>query len=102
MSEQTKQGDANRPISAFDEETPLDIPPAADTELLRLCDECRSAHARWVEYFNSLPDNMVDQEPAASELTRLRCLWKEHWIASDSCLPSLRRELSQNRILRAC
>ena len=77
MSEQTKQGDANRPISAFDEETPLDIPPAADTELLRLCDECRSAHARWVEYFNSLPDNMVDQEPAASELTRLRCLWKE-------------------------
>jgi len=64
MSEQTERGDANR-----------DTPPGADGELLRLCDECRSAHAQWVEYFNSFSDDMVDQEPATGELARLRSVW---------------------------
>jgi hypothetical protein len=77
VSKQTDRGYANRRIPASLKEAPPDTPPEADGELLRLCDECRSAHARWVEYFDSLSDNMTDHEPAIGELARLRSLWKK-------------------------
>jgi hypothetical protein len=77
MSGQTERGEVDRRTLDSLKEAPRDTPAGADSELLRLCDECRSAHARWVEYFSSLPDNMVDQEPAAGELARLRSLWKK-------------------------
>jgi hypothetical protein len=77
VSKQTDRGYANRRIPASLKEAPPDTPPEADGELIRLCDECRSAHARWVEYFNSLSDNTAEQEPAISELARLRSLWRK-------------------------
>jgi hypothetical protein len=76
MFEQTKRGDANRRTLAPVEQTP-DTSPDADCELLELCDEFHRAHARWVEYFNSLSDNLVDQEPATGELARLRSIWRK-------------------------
>jgi len=77
MFEKTERGDANRRTLAPLEQAPRDTSPGADCELLRLCDEFRRAHARWVEYFNSLADNMVDQEPAMGELAHLRSVWKK-------------------------
>ena len=77
MFEKTERGDANRRTLAPLEQAPRDTSPGADCELLRLCDEFRRAHARWVEYFNSLADNMVDQEPAMGELARLRSVWRK-------------------------
>jgi hypothetical protein len=77
MFEKTERGDANRRTVAPLEEAPRDTSPEADCELLRLCDEFRRAHARWIEYFDSLADNMVDQEPAMGELARLRSVWKK-------------------------
>ena len=73
----TKRGDVNRLTLAPFEEAPLARPPGGDCELLRLCDEFRRAHARWVEYFNSLTDDIVDQAPASGELARLRSVWKK-------------------------
>ena len=77
MSELTERGNADRRTLDSLNDAPHDRPPGADSELLQLCDECRSAHSRWVEYFNSLSDDMVDREPAAGELARLRSLWKK-------------------------
>ena len=77
MFEQTERGDANRRTLAPLEQAPRDTSPGADCELLRLCDEFRRAHARWVEYFNSLGDDTVDQAPASGELARLRSVWRE-------------------------
>jgi hypothetical protein len=77
MFEQTERGVANRRTLAPLEQAPRDTSPEADCELLRLCDEFRRAHARWVEYFNSLADDIVDQEPASGELARLRSVWRK-------------------------
>jgi hypothetical protein len=77
MFEKTERGDANSRTLAPLEQAPRDTSPEADCELLRLCDEFRRAHARWVEYFNSLADNMADQEPAMGELARLRSVWRK-------------------------
>jgi hypothetical protein len=73
----TKRGDVNRLTLAPFEEAPLARQLGADCGLLRLCDEFRRAHARWVEYFNSLSEDMIDQEPAIGELARLRSVWRK-------------------------
>lgn len=73
----TKRSDVNRLTLAPFEEAPLVRPLGADCELLRLCDEFRRAHARWVEYFNSLTDDIVNQAPASGELARLRSVWRK-------------------------
>lgn len=76
MFEKTERGDGNRRTLAPLEQAPRDPSLGADCELLRLCDEFRRAHAQWVEYFNSLADDIVDQAPASGELARLRSLWR--------------------------
>jgi hypothetical protein len=73
----TKRGDANRRTPDPLEQALQDTSPGADCELFRLCDEFRRAHARWVEYFNSLGDDIVDQEPASGELARLSSVWRK-------------------------
>src|SRR5438132_13905479 len=98
MFEQTERGDANRRTLAPLEQAPRDTSPGADCELLRLCDEFRRAHARWVEYFNSFGDDTVDQAPASGELARLRSVWTEAWFDSESCRRPLGREVLQRRI----
>jgi hypothetical protein len=75
MAEQTERGDTNRRTLAPLEQAPGDASPESDCEVLRLCDEFRRAHAQWVEYFNSLADDTVDQAPASGELARLRSVW---------------------------
>jgi hypothetical protein len=77
MFEKTERGDVSRRTLAPLEQPPQDTSSDADRELLRRCDEFRRAHAQWVEYFNSLADDMVDQAPASGELARLRSVWRK-------------------------
>jgi hypothetical protein len=77
MFERTDRGDVDGLTLAPFEEAPRDTPSGIDSELLRLCDECRRAHAQWVAYFDSLADDVVGQAPASGELARLRSVWRK-------------------------